>query len=62
VTASRGAGSSGLAIERTLRGTRLLAADEAVRHVMRELSAHHEGKPLDDDAVVLCLDWTGPSS
>jgi serine phosphatase RsbU (regulator of sigma subunit) len=61
VTASRGS-SSGLAIERTLRGTRLLAADEAVRHVMRELSAHHEGKPLDDDAVVLCLDWTGPSS
>ena len=53
-------GKPGLAIENVLRGTRLLAADEAVRHVMRELATHHENNPLDDDAVVLCLDWAGP--
>jgi serine phosphatase RsbU (regulator of sigma subunit) len=54
------AGATGLAVEPTLRGTRLLAADETVRHVMRELARHHDNHPLDDDAVVLCLDWTGP--
>ncbi|MDQ1688255.1 MAG: hypothetical protein QOK42_1230 [Frankiaceae bacterium] len=55
------AGGEGLAIEPTIRGTRLLAADEAVRHVMRELSQHHKGEALEDDAVVLCLDWSGPT-
>ena len=61
VTAGRGR-AEGLATDTTLRGTRLLAADEAVRHVMRELSLHHKGEPLEDDAVVLCLDWSGPTT
>lgn len=53
-------GQAGLAVEPTVRDTRLLDADEAVRHVMRSLTAHHNSEPLDDDAVALCLDWTGP--
>lgn len=54
-------GNRGLEVEPTVRDTRLLDADEAVRHVMRALSSHHKSKPLDDDAVALCLDWSGPT-
>lgn len=56
------AGKAGLAVETTLRDARLLDADEAVRHVMRSLATHHKSEPLDDDAVALCLDWTGPTA
>lgn len=55
-------GRAALAVEPTVRATRLLDADEAVRHVMRSLAAHHKSTPLDDDAVALCLDWTGPTA
>lgn len=61
VGAERG-GQAGLAVEPTVRDTRLLNADEAVRHVMRALTMHHKSEPLDDDAVALCLDWTGPTA
>jgi hypothetical protein len=30
---------------------------EAVRHVMRELHTHHDAESLDDDAVIVCIDW-----
>lgn len=56
------AGQAGLEVEATVRDARLLDADEAVRHIMRSLETHHKSEPLDDDAVALCLDWTGPTS
>lgn len=39
---------------------RRLPADEAVRRIIHQFSAHHHGTPLADDAVVVCLDWRGP--
>ncbi|RZS91735.1 serine phosphatase RsbU (regulator of sigma subunit) [Motilibacter rhizosphaerae] len=44
-------------MESAARGTRLLAAPEAVRHVARDLERHRGGRELEDDAVVLCVDW-----
>ena len=49
-------------LERSVRATRGLPAGEAVRQLIRELHAHHEGQELSDDAVVVCLDWTGTPS
>jgi serine phosphatase RsbU (regulator of sigma subunit) len=49
-------------LERSVRATRGLPAGEVVRQVIRELHAHHEGQELSDDAVVVCLDWTGTPS
>jgi serine phosphatase RsbU (regulator of sigma subunit) len=46
-------------LERSVRATRGLPAGEVVRQFIRELHAHHEGQELSDDAVVVCLDWTG---
>ncbi|GAB3935614.1 PP2C family protein-serine/threonine phosphatase [Micromonospora vulcania] len=48
------------AMARSLRGTRLQPATEAVGTVMRELHAYHADSDLRDDAVVVCLDWHGP--
>jgi serine phosphatase RsbU (regulator of sigma subunit) len=41
------------------RATRLQPATEAVGTVMRRLHEFHEGHDLDDDAVIVCLDWRG---
>ncbi|MER7168962.1 PP2C family protein-serine/threonine phosphatase [Micromonospora sp. NPDC000207] len=49
------------AMARAMRSTRLQPATEAVGTVMRELHAHHADADLRDDAVVVCLDWHGPS-
>jgi serine phosphatase RsbU (regulator of sigma subunit) len=49
-------------LERSIRATRGLPAGEVVRQLIRELHAHHEGQELSDDAVVVCLDWTGTPS
>jgi serine phosphatase RsbU (regulator of sigma subunit) len=49
-------------LERAVRATRGLPAGEVVRQLIRELHAHHEGQELSDDAVVVCLDWTGTRS
>jgi serine phosphatase RsbU (regulator of sigma subunit) len=46
-------------LERSVRATRGLPAGEVVRQLIRELRDHHEGQELSDDAVVVCLDWTG---
>jgi serine phosphatase RsbU (regulator of sigma subunit) len=48
-----------LALPKALRRTRLLDPPEAVRSLTRGLLDYHEGGELLDDAVILCLDWTG---
>jgi serine phosphatase RsbU (regulator of sigma subunit) len=50
-------GEKGLAA--AIRSTRLQPAAEAVGTVMRGLHAYHEQEHLDDDAVIVCLDWRG---
>ena len=37
-----------------------LPVNEAVRQITHQFRARHEGAPLADDAVVVCLDWNGP--
>lgn len=50
-------GASGL--PGALRQTRLQAPPEAVRTLTRGLIDYHEGTELQDDAVIVCVDWTG---
>jgi serine phosphatase RsbU (regulator of sigma subunit) len=50
-------GDRGLAT--AIRSTRLQPAPEGVATVMRGLHAYHERNDLDDDAVIVCLDWSG---
>ncbi|MFF9194451.1 PP2C family protein-serine/threonine phosphatase [Streptomyces sp. NPDC014779] len=50
------------ALARALRGTRLLPPTQVPQAVLRELAVHHGGSPLEDDALVVCLDWNGPAS
>ncbi|MEU2233831.1 PP2C family protein-serine/threonine phosphatase [Streptomyces vietnamensis] len=50
------------ALARALRGTRLLPPTHVPQAVLRELAAHHGGSPLEDDALVVCLDWHGTPS
>jgi serine phosphatase RsbU (regulator of sigma subunit) len=47
------------ALAGALRQTRLQSPSEAVRSLTRGLLDYHAGAELADDAVVLCLDWTG---
>ncbi|MFF9427865.1 PP2C family protein-serine/threonine phosphatase [Streptomyces sp. NPDC014746] len=47
------------ALARALRGTRLLPPTQVPQAMLRELAVHHGGSPLDDDALVICLDWHG---
>ncbi|WP_229783845.1 PP2C family protein-serine/threonine phosphatase [Pilimelia anulata] len=49
------------ALRQILRRTRPMAALDAVRTVVGDLLTHHGASPLDDDAVVTCLDWNGPA-
>lgn len=49
------------ALARAIVSTSLLPAAEVPRALLREL-AGHRGTPVpDDDALVVCLDWFGPS-
>jgi serine phosphatase RsbU (regulator of sigma subunit) len=50
------------ALPAALRQTRLQSPSEAVRTLTRGLLDYHQGGELDDDAVILCLDWTGKSA
>ncbi|MER5202088.1 PP2C family protein-serine/threonine phosphatase [Streptomyces sp. NPDC002825] len=50
------------ALARALRGTRLLPPTQVPQAVLRELAVHQGGSPLEDDALVVCLDWHGPPS
>ena len=45
------------ALQSALRRTRLQPPAEAVGTVMRGLKEYHGGAELDDDAVLVCLDW-----
>ncbi|MGW0469174.1 PP2C family protein-serine/threonine phosphatase [Streptomyces sp. NPDC003027] len=47
------------ALARALTSTRLLPPTQVPGAVLRELSAYHGGSPLEDDALVVCLDWRG---
>ncbi|WP_434741446.1 PP2C family protein-serine/threonine phosphatase [Micromonospora sp. SH-82] len=49
------------ALERFLRRTRKMATLDAVRSLIGDLRAFVAGD-LIDDAVVVCLDWSGPAS
>jgi serine phosphatase RsbU (regulator of sigma subunit) len=42
-----------------IRATRRRRPEDAVREILRELRVHHDGNQLDDDAVVVVLDWHG---
>jgi serine phosphatase RsbU (regulator of sigma subunit) len=55
----RGESYGTAALAGALRQTRLQNPSEAVRSLTRGLLDYHEGAALADDAVVLCLDWTG---
>jgi serine phosphatase RsbU (regulator of sigma subunit) len=50
----------GAALDRFLRRTRSLAALDAVRSLLGDVRAY-VGGDLTDDAVAVCLDWTGPN-
>ncbi|GHG28089.1 PP2C family protein-serine/threonine phosphatase [Streptomyces filamentosus] len=50
------------ALARALRGTRLLPPTHVPQAVLRELAVHHGDGPLEDDALVVCLDWHGAAS
>jgi serine phosphatase RsbU (regulator of sigma subunit) len=47
------------ALSAALSASRLLSAQETVRHLVAAMHDHHRGAELDDDAVVVCLDWNG---
>ncbi|MEU5876194.1 GAF domain-containing SpoIIE family protein phosphatase [Spirillospora sp. NPDC047279] len=51
-----------LALKQTMRDTRLQDPSEAVRTFIRSYLDYHEGGEPLDDAVVVCLDWTGKTS
>jgi len=42
-----------------LRSARMQDPNETVRYVIGDLLAHHDGNDLADDAIAVCLDWTG---
>ncbi|RAY12359.1 phosphatase [Actinomadura craniellae] len=46
-------------LDRVLRATRRLSAAETVRSLIRELVTYHASDDLSDDAVAICVDWTG---
>ncbi|MGX1501482.1 UNVERIFIED_CONTAM: hypothetical protein RKD43_000107 [Streptomyces graminofaciens] len=47
------------ALARSLTGTRLLPPTQVPGAVLHELAGHHGEVPLEDDALVVCLDWHG---
>ncbi|GLY89876.1 PP2C family protein-serine/threonine phosphatase [Actinoallomurus iriomotensis] len=55
----RGETYGAAALAAALRQTQLQSPSEAVRTLTRGLLDYHCGIELADDAVVLCLDWTG---
>ncbi|MFE3323724.1 PP2C family protein-serine/threonine phosphatase [Streptomyces sp. NPDC059176] len=49
------------ALARSLVANSLLPPSQVPDAVLRELAGHHGDEPLDDDALVVCLDWYGRS-
>ncbi|SDC30105.1 PP2C family protein-serine/threonine phosphatase [Actinokineospora iranica] len=52
---------SDVALPRTIRTTRALPPAQVVRAVLSDLAVFRDHRDLDDDAVVVCLDWHGPA-
>lgn len=46
-------------LTRSLNANRLLPAEQVPQAVLRDLADHRGIAPLDDDALVLCVDWQG---
>jgi serine phosphatase RsbU (regulator of sigma subunit) len=42
-----------------LRSARMSDPNETVRYVIGDLLAHGDGADLADDAIAICLDWSG---
>jgi serine phosphatase RsbU (regulator of sigma subunit) len=60
VSSSAGERYGERALARSLTATRLLPAPQVPGAVLHELATYHGEMPLDDDALVVCLDWHGP--
>ncbi|OKI74496.1 PP2C family protein-serine/threonine phosphatase [Streptomyces sp. CB02414] len=56
---SRGERYGDATLARAIQSTRLLPAAEVPRAVLRELADHRGRSAVDDDALVVCLDWLG---
>ncbi|MEV6260602.1 PP2C family protein-serine/threonine phosphatase [Streptomyces sp. NPDC051784] len=50
------------ALARSLSAHRLLPSEQVPLAVLRDLRDHRSAVPLDDDALVVCLDWFGRGS
>jgi serine phosphatase RsbU (regulator of sigma subunit) len=48
------------ALHRFVRRSNAMAPLQAVRSLLGDLKTFVGGSDLDDDAVAVCLDWTGP--
>jgi serine phosphatase RsbU (regulator of sigma subunit) len=48
-------------LRRAVRDTRLLPAEEVPKAIIGEVQRYQGRSELDDDAVVVCLDWNGRS-
>jgi serine phosphatase RsbU (regulator of sigma subunit) len=57
--APAGAPFGDAALAAAVSSSRLLSAQETVRHIVAALREHHHGAELDDDAVLMCIDWNG---
>ncbi|MFJ9566333.1 PP2C family protein-serine/threonine phosphatase [Streptomyces fuscichromogenes] len=62
VASPRGEAYGDAALARAILSTRLLAAAEVPRAVLRELTGHRGQSAPKDDALVVCLDWHGRPS
>ncbi|MFD0209947.1 PP2C family protein-serine/threonine phosphatase, partial [Streptomyces hirsutus] len=58
-TSSAGEKYSERALARALMATRLLPPAQVPGAVLRELATYRGESPVDDDALVVCLDWYG---
>jgi len=47
------------ALARSLTASRLLPPSQVARAVLRDLSAHRGAGSLEDDALIVCVDWYG---
>ncbi|MET9225806.1 GAF domain-containing SpoIIE family protein phosphatase [Lentzea sp. NPDC003310] len=47
------------ALARAVNLTRLLPAAQVPREILRQLAGHRDTRVVEDDAMVLCLDWHG---
>ncbi|MFH9105314.1 PP2C family protein-serine/threonine phosphatase [Streptomyces albus] len=48
------------ALARALTASRLLPSAQVPRAVFHALTEHRRGRPLEEDALIVCVDWYGP--